>query len=135
MCISMVGFHPPVVVLLLSSSSCSFQQGTLSCQEIIRYFVFEVAFKSHLVQPPAMSRDIINWICLIRALSNTTLNISRDESPIISLSNLFQSCNTLIVNKFFLIYSLNPFCSSLKPFFPVLSLKELLKNLPLSKFL
>lgn len=106
-----------------------------SYQEIRGYLGLEGVFKGHLVQSPAMSRDIINLNCSIRAQSNITLNISRDESSIIFLSNLFQSCNTFIVKKFFLIYSLNLFFSSLKPFFSVLSLKGLLKNLPLSKFL
>lgn len=35
-------------------------------------------FKAHLVHSPAMSRDILNYIRLLRALSNLTLNFFKD---------------------------------------------------------
>ncbi|KAK4811312.1 LOW QUALITY PROTEIN: hypothetical protein QYF61_024448 [Mycteria americana] len=53
--------------------------------------------------PPAMSRDIFNYIRLLRAPSNLTLNVSRDGASTTSLGNLFQCFTTLIVTNFFLI--------------------------------
>lgn len=48
-------------------------------------------------KPLAISRNIFNYIRLFRALSNLTLNVSRDGACTISLSNLFQCLYTLII--------------------------------------
>ncbi|KAK4831211.1 hypothetical protein QYF61_016048 [Mycteria americana] len=45
---------------------------------------------------PAMSRDICNYIRLLRAPSNLTLNVSRDGASTTSLGNLFHCFTTLI---------------------------------------
>jgi len=58
---------------------------SLSLIEIIEWFGLEGTFKGHLVQPPAVSRDIFNWIRLLRAPSNLALNVSRDGASTTSL--------------------------------------------------
>ena len=55
--------------------------------------------------PPAVS--IFNYIRLLRALSNLTLNVSRDGASTSSLGNLCQRFTTLTVKNFFLTSSLN----------------------------
>jgi len=45
---------------------------------ITECFGLEGTFKGHLVQPPAVSRDIFNPIRLLRAPSSPTRNVSRD---------------------------------------------------------
>ncbi|KAK4816767.1 hypothetical protein QYF61_022765 [Mycteria americana] len=74
-------------------------------------------------------RDIFNWIRLLRAPSNLTLNVSRDEVSTASLGNLFQCFTTLIIKDFSLISSLNLLSFSLKPLTLVLLLQALLKIL------
>ena len=64
-------------------------------------------FKGHLVQAPAMSRDLFNWIMLLRVPSNLALNIARGGASTTSLGNLGQCLITLIAKDFFLISSLN----------------------------
>ena len=78
-----------------------------------------------------MSRDIFSWIRLLRAPSHLALNISTDGASTTSLGNLGQGFTTLFV-KHFLIASLNPPSSSLKPLPLVLALQDLLKGLSLS---
>jgi len=70
---------------------------------------------------PAVSRDVFNWIRVLRAPSNLALNISRDRASTTSLGNLCQCFITLIVKNFFLISSLNLPSLSLKPLLFVLS--------------
>lgn len=63
---------------------------------IMKWFLLEGAFNSHLVHPSAlMSRDIFNLIRLLRAPSRLTLNVFRDEALIPSLGNLLQCVTTL----------------------------------------
>jgi len=50
-----------------------------------------------------MSRDIFNSVRLLRALSNLTLNVSRDGASTTSLGTLAQCFITLIVKNFCLI--------------------------------
>jgi len=47
-----------------------------------------------------MSRDIFNYIRLLRAPSNPILNVSRDGASTIALGNVFQCLTTLITKKF-----------------------------------
>jgi len=79
--------------------------------------------------PPTMSRDIYHYIRLLRALSNLTLNVSRDGASTTSLGNPFQCFNTLMVKNLFLISTLNLPSFSLKPVALVLSQQALLKSL------
>jgi len=89
----------------------------------------EGTFKGHLVQPPAsMSRDIFNQTRLLRALSNLTLNVSRDGESTTSLGNLCQCFIALSVKNFFLVSNLNLPSFSLKPLPLVLSLHALVKS-------
>ena len=44
---------------------------------------------------PATCRDIINWIRVLRAPSNLTLNVPRDRASTTSLGNLGQGLTTL----------------------------------------
>ena len=95
----------------------------------IEKFGLEGTFKGHLVQPPAMSRDIFTQTRLLRAPSNLTFNVSRDGASTTFLGNLFQYFTTLQQKIFFLISSLNLTTFSLKPLPCVLSLQVLLKSL------
>ncbi|KAK4819021.1 hypothetical protein QYF61_024137 [Mycteria americana] len=80
--------------------------------------------------PPAMSMDIFNYIRSLRAPSNLTLNVSKDEAFTTNRGNLFQWFTTLIVKKkVFLISSLNLASFSLKQLTLVLSQQVLLKIL------
>jgi len=54
---------------------------------ITEWFGLEGTFQGHLVQPPAMSRDIYHQTRLLRAPSNLTLNVSRDRASTTSLGN------------------------------------------------
>jgi len=54
-----------------------------------------------------MSRDIFNYIKLLRAPSKLTLNVSRVGASTTSLGKVFQCFTTLIVKYIFLISSLN----------------------------
>jgi len=82
-------------------------------------FGLERTFRGHLVQPPAMSRDIFNQTRLLRAPSNLTLNVSRDGALTTSLGNICQGFTTLMVKNFLLISSVNlpSFSLKLYPFF------------------
>jgi len=95
---------------------------------IIAYFGLEGTFRGHLVQLPAVSRDIFNYTRLLRAPSNLALNVSRDGDSTTSLGNIFQCFTTLIVKNFFLISSLNLASLSLKPLLLILSQQALLKR-------
>lgn len=95
---------------------------------ITELFGLEGIFTDHLVQPPAMRRDIFNEIRLLSSLSNLTLTVSRDGRSTTSLGNWFQCSTTLIIIIFFLIPNLNVLSFSLKPFPPVLSQQALLKK-------
>lgn len=44
---------------------------------------------SERTSPPAMSRDILNYMKLLRAPSNQASKVSRDEACTTSLGNLF----------------------------------------------
>ena len=68
--------------------------------------MLEGTFRGHLVQPPAVSRDIFNQTRLLRAPSNLTWNVSRDAASTTSLGNLCQGSATLIIKNFFLLSSL-----------------------------
>ncbi|KAK4831893.1 LOW QUALITY PROTEIN: hypothetical protein QYF61_020040 [Mycteria americana] len=96
---------------------------------IIECFGLEGTFTGHLVQPPCNSRDIFKSIRLLRASSNLTLNVSRDEASTTSLGNLFLCFTTLIVKNFFLKSSLNLPSLGLKPLLLGLSQQALLKIL------
>lgn len=61
---------------------------------IVEPFGLEGTFKGHLVQRPAMSRDIFNR--LLRASSNLTLNVSQDGASVTSLGDLCQCFTTLV---------------------------------------
>jgi len=76
-----------------------------------------------------MSRDIFNQTRLLRALSNLTLNVSRDGALTTSLSNLFQCFTTFMVKNVFLVSSLSLPSFSLKALPLVLSYQTLLKSL------
>jgi len=52
--------------------------GEKSRYRITEWFGLEGTFKAHLVNRPALSRDIFSWIMLLRVLSNMTTNVSRD---------------------------------------------------------
>jgi len=93
------------------------------------WFGLEGTFKGHLVQPSAISRDIFNWIRLLRALSSLTLNVSRDGASTTSLGNLGQCLTTLSVKNFSLLSSVNLPSLCLKPLPLVLSQQALLKSL------
>jgi len=60
-------------------------------------FELEGTFRGHLVQPPAVSRDIFNWVSLIGAPSNLALNVSRDGAVherlkgLVPVTELFQT--------------------------------------------
>jgi len=54
-----------------------------------------------------MSRDISNSARLLIALSNVTLNVSRDGASTTPLGNLCQGFTTLTVKNFFLMSSPN----------------------------
>jgi len=77
-------------------------------------------FRGHPAQPPAVSRDIFNWVRLLRAPSNLAWNVSRDGASTTSLGNLGQCLTTLTAKKFFLISGLNLPSFSLKPLLLVL---------------
>ncbi|KAK4818643.1 hypothetical protein QYF61_016614 [Mycteria americana] len=62
---------------------------------IIAWFGLEGTFTGHLVQPPAMGRDIFHQIRLLRAPSNLALNVSRDGASTTSLGDLLQGFTTL----------------------------------------
>ena len=49
-----------------------------SCR-IMELFELEGTFKGHLVQLPAMNRDIYGSVRVLRAWSSLTLSVSRDE--------------------------------------------------------
>lgn len=128
-CVSL--FYPPAAVLLPFSSPCSFQQGTTTYHETIAYFGLEETFKG----PTSCNEQGHHQLGLF------------DQSPVQYNTEYFQGWVTYNLSeqpvpvlqhpyckKFFLIYSLNLFCSSLKPFFPVLPLQKLLQNLPLYFF-
>lgn len=73
--------------------------------------------------------DIFQYIRLLRAQSNLTLNTCRDgASPASSLGNLFQYLTTLIITSVFLISSLNLLSLSLKPLPLFLSLQALVTH-------
>jgi len=92
-------------------------------------FGLEGTFRGHLARPPAVSRDIFNYIRLLRAPSNLALNfVSRDGVSATSLGNLVRCVTTLVVKNFFLIYSLNLPSLSLKSLLLVLSQQALLKR-------
>jgi len=95
---------------------------------IIERFGWEGTLKGHLVQPPAVSRNIFNQIRLLRVPSNLTLNVSSDGTLTTSVGNLSQGFTTLTVKKFFLKSSLNLLFFSLKPLPLVLSLHALVKS-------
>ena len=76
-----------------------------------------------------MSRNFFNWVSLLRAPSNLTLNVSRDGASTTSLGNLFQCFTTLIVKNFFFISSLNLPSFSLNPLPLALLQQALLKSL------
>ena len=106
----------------------------LGFHRIPQRFGVEGTVKAHLVQPPAMSSDVFNQIRLLRALSDLTMNIARDGASTTSLGNLCQCLATLIIEKFFLISSLNPPFFSLKLSPLVLLPQALLKTLSPSLF-
>jgi len=58
------------------------------------WFELERTFKGHLVHPRAMSRDIFNWIGLLRALSNLALNVPRKGASSTSPGILCQGFTT-----------------------------------------
>jgi len=62
---------------------------------IIEWFGLEGTFEVHLVQPPAMSRNIFNWITLLRGPSILALSVSGDGASPTSLGNLCQGFTTL----------------------------------------
>lgn len=62
-------------------------------------FRLEITFKGDLVQHPEMCRDVFNYMRLLRALSNLTLNVSRDGTFTLSLGNLFWCFISLIMKK------------------------------------
>jgi len=86
-------------------------------------------FKAISSNPPAISRDIFNWIGLLRAPSNMAWDVSRDGASPTSLHNLCQGFTTLSVKNFFLISSLNLPSFSFRSSPLVLSLQALLKSL------
>jgi len=75
-----------------------------------------------------MGRDPSHQTRLPKALSNLTLNTSREGASTAPLSNLLQRLTTLTIKNFFLISSLNLPSLSLKPLPLVLSLCALVKS-------
>lgn len=55
---------------------------------MIELFGFEETFKDHLIQLPAMDRDISPHMRLLEAPSNLTLYTSRDGTSTTSVGNL-----------------------------------------------
>ena len=98
-------------------------------RKIREWFGLEGTFGGHLAQLPAMSRDVFNWVRLLRAPSNLTLNVLRDGASTTSLGNLCQCFTTCIVKNFFLtpILNLPSFSLETSPLF--LSQQALLKSL------
>jgi len=96
---------------------------------IIEQFGLERTFRGHLAQSPAVSRDIFNFIRLLRAPSSLALNVSRDGALTTSLGNLCQGFTILTVKNFFFISSLNLLSFSVKPLPLVLLQQALLKSL------
>ncbi|KAK4831204.1 hypothetical protein QYF61_016041 [Mycteria americana] len=86
-------------------------------------------YRSSSTTPPAMSRDIFNYIRLLRAPSNLALNVSRDGASTTSLGNLFHCFTTPTVKNFFLLSSLNLPSFTLKTLPLVLLQQALLKIL------
>jgi len=74
---------------------------------IIERSGLEGTFQGHPVQPSCTEQGIFNQIRLLRALSNLTLNVSRDGASTASLGNLCQGFTTLSIKKVFFISSLN----------------------------
>ena len=74
---------------------------------IIEWFGWEGTFEGHPVHPPAMGRDVFNWIRSLRAPSNVALDVPRDGAATTSLGNPCQDLTTLSVKHFFLLSSLN----------------------------
>jgi len=97
---------------------------------ITEWFGLEGTFQGHLVQPPAMSRDIFNQTRLLRA----PCNLAWDGASTTSLGNLCQGFTTLSVKKFFFMSRLNLPSFSLKPSPLVLLLEALLRSLSPSFF-
>jgi len=54
---------------------------------ITEWFGLERTFRGHLAQPPAVSRDIFNYIMLLRAPSNLALKIQGTEGTRITAAN------------------------------------------------
>jgi len=70
-----------------------------------------------------MSKDIFNYMWLLGAPSNLTLNVSRDEASADSLGNVLQCFTTLILKNFFLVSNLNLLSFILKLLLLFLSLQ------------
>jgi len=77
-----------------------------------------------------VSRDIFNWIRLLRALLNLALKVSNDGASTTSLGNLCQGFTTLIVKNLFLTSSLNLPSLSLKP---CIYISKYLENVSISQ--
>jgi len=101
----------------------------MPCSQNHRVVWVGMAFKGHLAQPPAMSRDIFNWIRLLRAPSNLAWHVPRDGVSPASLGNLGQGFTNVSIKNFFLTSSLNLPSFSLNPSPLVLSQQALLKSL------
>jgi len=81
--------HPNNTTSIASLYNSDFQQRpspSLPSHRIIECFGLEWTFKGHLAQPPPVSRDIFNWIRLLRAPSNLAWNVSRDGASTTSQS-------------------------------------------------
>ena len=75
-----------------------------------------------------MGRDIFYQTRLLRALSNLTLNASRDGASTASLGNLFHCFTTLTVQSLFLTSDMNLPSFHLKPLHLFLPLHALVKS-------
>lgn len=68
-------------------------------------FGSEGTCKGLLVQPPAINKDILNYIMQLRAPSNLTMDVSTYGPLTTSLGNLIRCFPILIIKSFFLVSS------------------------------
>lgn len=66
-------------------------------------FGSEGTCKGLLVQPPAINKDILNYIMQLRAPSNLTMDVSTYGPLTTSLGNLIRCFPILIIKSFFLV--------------------------------
>lgn len=101
--------------------SHKFQMLNVNHHRINKWFWLEMILKIISFQLPAMGRDSLHWIRLLRAPSSTALSTTRDGASTTFLDNLFQYLTTLSVKNLFPRSKLNLMAFGLKLFPLVLS--------------